>query len=577
MPPLNDSDSSQKFDTPVVISKRFLVVACILFAGVCTSRAAQLAWLADDSFISFRYARNLVDGLGLVYNAGEYVEGYTNLLWTLLMAASMAAGATPEVASQVLGIGCLLALAGALFTWSRHRVSHAGLGFLPLAAALVLVVEDFQVWATGGLETSLFALLSTSGLLLVAAGQRPRRHLVAAAVLLGLATMTRPDGAIFAAIAVFAAWSNREGTTRSDRLVDFGCIAVPLLLIGTALVAFKLSYYGDLFPTAFYSKSALDPYYDQGLFYVYLFFKRNWAVLALAALAAWSITRKGMKVTDRSRVIFGSAFIGFTLYVIHSGGDFMYARRLIPALPFLFLVVEDVLVSDPRRRIAIAVFFAGLLGAALPLKIYPDYADRINGIANEREFYPEDYVETWRQRGAIASASLRGAPLNAMFQGGMCVFGYYSALPYLAEMTGLTQYSLAKQPLAERGLVGHEKSADEAWLTGHEIHMIFLRKTPPLLADGRRRVDLIRFGRDLSAKIWIYSDSVMDRLRDDRNVDFVAIEDVLAQAEREIAETSYADAREILDFLERYYFRTAGSQRQAVAKRLRALVASRRE
>ena len=69
----------------------------------------------------------------------------------------------------------------------------------------------------------------------------------------------------------------------------------------------------------------------------------------------------------------------------------------------------------------------------------------------------------------------------------------------------------------------------------------------------------------------------MDRLRDDRNVDFVAIEDVLAQAEREIAEASYADAREILDFLQRYYFRTAGSQRQAVAKRLRALVASRRE
>ena len=88
---LNDFDSSQKFDTTVVISKRFLVVVCILLAGICASRAAQLAWLADDSFISFRYAKNLVDGLGLVYNAGEYVEGYTNLLWTLMMAASMAA------------------------------------------------------------------------------------------------------------------------------------------------------------------------------------------------------------------------------------------------------------------------------------------------------------------------------------------------------------------------------------------------------------------------------------------------------------------------------------------------------
>ena len=107
--------------------------------------------------------------------------------------------------------------------------------------------------------------------------------------------------------------------------------------------------------------------------------------------------------------------------------------------------------------------------------------------------------------------------------------------------------------------------------------MIFLRSTPPLVSDGRRRVDLVRFGCNLSAKIWIYSDAIMDRLRNDENVDFVPIEDVLAQAERKIAEAPYLEARDILNFLERYYFRTAGSERQAVAERLRSLVASRRE
>src|SRR5215212_3588570 len=40
----------------------------------------------DDAYISFRYAYNLVEGHGLVFNEGEYVEGYTSLLWTLLMA-----------------------------------------------------------------------------------------------------------------------------------------------------------------------------------------------------------------------------------------------------------------------------------------------------------------------------------------------------------------------------------------------------------------------------------------------------------------------------------------------------------
>jgi hypothetical protein len=39
----------------------------------------------DDAYISYRYAHNLVEGQGLVFNRGAYVEGFTNLLWTLLM------------------------------------------------------------------------------------------------------------------------------------------------------------------------------------------------------------------------------------------------------------------------------------------------------------------------------------------------------------------------------------------------------------------------------------------------------------------------------------------------------------
>ena len=56
---------------------------------VAVGDAFRLRWLSDDAFISFRYAHNVVDGHGLVFNSGEYVEGYTNLLWTLLMAFGM--------------------------------------------------------------------------------------------------------------------------------------------------------------------------------------------------------------------------------------------------------------------------------------------------------------------------------------------------------------------------------------------------------------------------------------------------------------------------------------------------------
>lgn len=47
------------------------LAACELALGLCVQ---------EDAFISFRYARNLVDGHGLVFNPGERVEGYTNFL-----------------------------------------------------------------------------------------------------------------------------------------------------------------------------------------------------------------------------------------------------------------------------------------------------------------------------------------------------------------------------------------------------------------------------------------------------------------------------------------------------------------
>ena len=43
-------------------------------------------YTSDDAYISYRYARNLADGVGLVWNPGEHVEGYSNFLWVVILA-----------------------------------------------------------------------------------------------------------------------------------------------------------------------------------------------------------------------------------------------------------------------------------------------------------------------------------------------------------------------------------------------------------------------------------------------------------------------------------------------------------
>jgi hypothetical protein len=537
-------------------------------------RALSLAWLSDDGFISFRYAEHLVRGDGLVYNVGEYVEGYTNLLWTLLLAVAMTLGIPPETSSKALGITFWLALA-AVLAW-RSRRPGAPRPFVPLAAALVLLIEDYQTWATGGLETSLFTLLSVGGLLLATQPAAGVRTMVAAGTCLAAAVATRPDGVIFAAAGVAGAWLVHHDVPPRRRLALVAGAVVPLALTGAALVTFKLLYYGDLFPTAFYSKSALDPYHGQGWFYIFLFFKKNWFIVPLAILLVLgNLGRLGQALT-RTHVVLLAAFAVFLAYVAHSGGDFMFARRVLPTMPLLFVVLEDLFVSLPSRLAATAVGVLVALGLLLPYPLYSHPGERLRGIADEPSYYPPPYLAMRQVQARVAAQSLAHLPIRAAFEGGMCVFGYYSRLPYLVEMTGLTQYSLAKRPLAARGHVGHEKVADDEWLTRNRIHLIFSQAPPPVSGSGPIRVDEIAFGDVLKARIWIYEDAIMDRLRSDPRVKFTPIEDTLREAQRHIARAPYEEAQRIHAVLQRYYFRSAGPARQALADELARQVEARR-
>ena len=60
----------------------------LIIAGLAlTARLLPAPRTIDDAFITFRYARNLLNGAGFVYNPGEQVLGTTTPLYTLLMAA----------------------------------------------------------------------------------------------------------------------------------------------------------------------------------------------------------------------------------------------------------------------------------------------------------------------------------------------------------------------------------------------------------------------------------------------------------------------------------------------------------
>ena len=174
-----------------------------LTLGLLLVHAWVYGFQCDDAFISFRYARNLAHGHGLVFNPGlERVEGYTNFLWVVLLATLDRFGIRPEWGANLLSLTATVAL-WACVVWSASRGARAA-GALALVPALFLAgTRSVAVWSTSGLETRLFELLIVCGVLRLGveiepapAGQAPRRPL--AGWLFGLAPSRIPSGRVSA-------------------------------------------------------------------------------------------------------------------------------------------------------------------------------------------------------------------------------------------------------------------------------------------------------------------------------------------------------------------------------------------
>lgn len=193
--------------------ERGLIITAVVLYLVFIWRASAVVdghrtfTLFDDAMISMRYGRNFIDGHGLVFNNGQHVEGYTNLLWTLIMGGVQGVVRSRRLAGGAVAVvgGALLVSLLALVRAFTRRLS--GVEWAP-ALALAATVFSFALlfWTLRGMEVGLLAALITGSALLVARTMETgvdRRSGVAIGVLLTLALFTRDDAAVPALVMLF--------------------------------------------------------------------------------------------------------------------------------------------------------------------------------------------------------------------------------------------------------------------------------------------------------------------------------------------------------------------------------------
>lgn len=463
-------------------------IAYGLLYGAALLGAGRIAFVQDDAFISYRYARNLVKGRGLVFNPHERVEGYTNFLWTLLHSIPEALGWSSPLFSVIVGLGLMLC---SLIAMRRLVIrvfpDRPGLQFVCVAALAASVT--FLGYGTSGMETMLQTLLFvliTIALLSPPTSNRADllRHL-STGVLIGLILLVRLDSVVLvtsAVIAWFAYRWPRAAVSREKRSLVIAAlgIAVPAAVILIPWLAWKYTFYGSLIPNTFFAKSSgsrLSPLIF-GVLYLLGFAVSYGGFLLMPRLRRHWKTFFSMPLL---RQAFWPVAV-WLLYIIVVGGDFMEFRFMVPILPLLallagFLIDRYTIVWRQALLLIVLLSFSAahavISGVILPVLPFSNISH-----------WPTSSKTSWRAMGEILRDAFPGSlddntrPVVAIAPLG--VIPYYSDLVAI-DMIGLTDTYVAQHgESVSTYYPGHLRMAPIDYLRRRNVNLII---GEPLMMD----------------------------------------------------------------------------------------------
>ncbi len=329
-----------------------------------------LAWrnrfILDDAFISFVYAKSLVQGQGLTW-FGTRVEGYSNFLWVLWIALGERLGANPIMWAFGGSIVSFLAAIFALWRLTELIFDSVVARLIPV----VLFVTNYTVvaYATSGLETMLQTALLTIAMwqLVRSLVRQPTASSLATfSLVLGMSVLTRIDSMLPAGI--MGLWIAGDLARRKAPVRHYLLMSLPFLAIVVPWAIWKQAYYGRILPNSYYVKVANAHSVWNGLVYIgrFLHWYLIWPVVIFSAVQVIRLRRRapGRLWVPSALMPVTTVLVAWLAYVVFVGGDFMEFRFLVPITPLLFTFIVYLLVLGSGSHTKSVMVFTMLFASA---------------------------------------------------------------------------------------------------------------------------------------------------------------------------------------------------------------------
>jgi arabinofuranosyltransferase len=473
------------------VSQKATLVALALLVfismGMLALQYARVAenYMTDDAFISFRYAANLAEGHGIVWNIGDRVEGYTNFGWILALALGIKLGLEPVMSSQVLGFLASAETFALLPLVAAHlrpvRTTDWWLIVIGASAALALNT-GFSVWTFAGLETTACAFFVTAGIALHLWEEKDDRRPFWSSLVFVAAAMLRPDMVVIWAVTVFFKTLRLVSRGWRSRLAGFALWVALFVGLYGGYWLWRWSYYGYFFPNTYYLRN--DRSWDlinRGWHYAWSFITVYWMWLVLVALVSVWTERHQAERPARYLLAVVLAWAG---YVVYSGGDWMpYYRFFVPILPIAYLLVmcgtaDLVRLLTPRLiPQSLGLVTVGIVAFGVAFVTIRPYDSSVakQTEASATEFLPGGVDQkTDRAIGSWFKGSLPADYTLALIAAG--------AIPYYAQLRAIDLLGVNDEHIAHldlplgRGPAGHEKQ-DGGYVISRSPEVIWLAQS----------------------------------------------------------------------------------------------------
>lgn len=390
----------------------------------------------EDAYIGYRYAENFANGHGLTFNNGDYVEGYSNFLFIILLSLSYKIGVSTTLASKSIGIISsliiLLILPKIISYLTNRRCSYLVRYFPSLCLSSY---PAFTYWTTSGMETTFFASLLVIAFYFTI---KEENNLYVASLFYILATLVRMEGILYF-ISIVMAYSihNYIVMKKIDKLFfrRLFYIIIPYIIAMIIWELWRWNYYGSFLPNTYYIKMpALDQIFpiSRGIIYMSSF----WNSIGGISILLLSLLFVFGKYPIFIKLYYIFIQLLWHLYLREANGDWMVLHRFyIHLVPFIFIFLSISIGYVIKNQRALNTF---LIAYIIGFSLHSIYYYRNNQYNNTIGLQSEVHVGQWLKNNMDQNKTL--AVLNA------------GALPYFSKLKIIDYYGLMDSELSRMPL-----------------------------------------------------------------------------------------------------------------------------